>query len=459
MTKVASQKSQWQWKTMGDITEIVGGGTPKTTQSEYFGGDVPWITPADLSGYTDKEISRGTRNITQEGLANSGARLMPKGTVLFSSRAPIGYVAIAANSVSTSQGFKSFIPQKGISSDFLYYYLQHAKKFAVELASGTTFLEISGKKAAQIPVPVVPFNEQKQIVAEIEKQFTRLDAGVKALKRVQANLKRYRASVLKAACEGRLVPTEHELARKEGRTYETGEQLLTRILTERRQNWQGRGKYKEPITQTASLTPLPKGWTWSSIAQISFLDIGYAFKSAEFAKSGEIRLLRGENIEPGKLRWLDTRYWPKSKLHEFQNLLLREGDIVLAMDRPLISSGLKIAQVTPFDLPCLLVQRMARFQLVDELMTKYLFITLNTNAFIKHLLGGQTGTQLPHVSGDGIQSFLVPLPPLAEQKRIVAEVERRLSVIDELEAIVSANLQRATRLRQSILRKSFLGKE
>jgi type I restriction enzyme S subunit len=297
-------------------------------------------------------------------------------------------------------------------------------------------------------------------VAEIEEQFPRLEAGVEALRRVQANLKRYRAAVLKAACEGRLVSTETERLKAEGRglkDFESGEQLLRRILAERRQNWQGRGKYKEPAApDIANLPEISDGWTWATTAQLSFLDVGFAFKSAEFDKSG-IRLLRGDNLEPGKMRWLDTRFWPESKLDEFRHLLIREGEIVLAMDRPLISSGLKIARARVDDLPCLLVQRMARFRPVVEAMTSFLFMAMNTHGFINHLLGGQTGTQLPHISGDGIQSFPVALPPLAEQTRIVAEVERRLSVVEELEAVVTANLQRATRLRQSILQRAFTG--
>jgi len=100
---------------MGDVNVVVGGGTPSTADlSNYENGEVPWITPADLSGYREKFIGRGQRNITRKGLENSGARLMPRGTVLFSSRAPIGYVAIEANEISTKKGFKSFIPPEGI---------------------------------------------------------------------------------------------------------------------------------------------------------------------------------------------------------------------------------------------------------------------------------------------------------------------------------------------------------
>jgi type I restriction enzyme, S subunit len=318
---------------------------------------------------------------------------------------------------------------------------------------------VNGSVLGEVQFPVAPLPEQRLIVAEIEKQFARLEAGVAALRRVQANLKRYRAAVLTAACEGCLVPTESELAKTGHRKskFETGEGLLAHILVNRRQKWKGRGKYNEPnAPDTTNLPKLPEGWKWATVAQLSFLDIGFAFKSAEFAKSG-VRLLRGENLEPGKMRWSDTRYWPDSKLDEFRQLLIREGEIVLAMDRPLVSSGLKIARARPDDLPCLLVQRMARFRPINEEMTSFMFTALNTHGFIKHLLGGQTGTQLPHISGDGIQSFPIALPPLTEQKRIVAEVERRLSVVEEMEAVVSSNLQRATRLRQSILQKAFTG--
>jgi type I restriction enzyme S subunit len=117
----------------------------------------------------------------------------------------------------------------------------------------------------KLSFPRPELDEQQRIVAEIEKQFTRLDAGVASLKRVQTALKRYRASVLKAACEGRLVPTEAELARKQNRSYETGEQLLQRILKARREKWDGKGKYKEPASIEPGTRPgIPEGWVFAS---------------------------------------------------------------------------------------------------------------------------------------------------------------------------------------------------
>ncbi len=193
--------STWKWKRLGEVAAILGGGTPRTDRPEHFGGDIPWITPADLSQYDQKTIAHGARSITKEGLENSGARLLPQGTVLFSSRAPIGHVAIAANPVATNQGFKSFALNEELLPDYVYYYLRRARDLAVSLASGRRFLEISGKKAGQIPIPVPPLEEQRRIVAEIERQLERLDAeGSPSLERAG----QLRQSILEKAFRGAL---------------------------------------------------------------------------------------------------------------------------------------------------------------------------------------------------------------------------------------------------------------
>src|SRR5579885_1874812 len=150
---------------------------------------------------------------------------------------------------------------------FFRYLLESLRLGQFDRSTAIPSLSRDDYNARKITYPE-RIEEQRRIVAEIEKQFTRLDAGVAALRRVQANLKRYRAVVLKAACEGRLVPTEAELAKIEGRNYETGQQLLARVLADRRKNWHGRGKYKEPVAPgIADLPPLPEGWSWGTCAQ------------------------------------------------------------------------------------------------------------------------------------------------------------------------------------------------
>ena len=445
----------WQWSTMGDVATVVGGGTPKTDRAEYFGGAVPWITPADLSGYHDKTISRGSRNITEEGLANSGARLLPASTVLFSSRAPIGYVAIAANPVATNQGFKSFILKSHLDSSFVYYYLQRAKPLATALASGTTFLEISGKNAARLPIPVPPLAEQRQIVAEIEKQFTRLEAGVAALRRVQANLKRYRAGVLKAACEGRLVPTEAELARTEGRSYEPADQLLARILTERRQKWSGRGQYKEAAAPNLSnVPPLPEGWGLVSLDQLCLKITDGEHLSPQTEAEG-VYLLSAKDVRESGVRFDDPKFVSPEDAANFRKRCDPScGDVLI------VSRGATIGRVC-------VVQTDEIFCLMGSVILlkpggllpgKFLGICLsNQNAKMKLIAAsGSTAQQAIYLRD--ITSFAIALPPAAEQERIVVEVDRHLSVIDQLESVVAANLQRATRLRQSILGRAFSSK-
>lgn len=333
---------------------------------------------------------------------------------------------------------------------------------------GVAQKKISLERFRDLAIPLPPLPEQRRIVAEIEKQFTRLEAGVAALRRVQANLKRYRAAVLKAACEGRLVPTEAELQNGSGvpplgpgkkrqdaaSTFETGAELLARILTERRQNWQGRGQYKEPAApDTANLPPLPEGYVWASFGQICRVQGGFAFKSTEYVKEG-VPLVRISNLVNGRVQVSeDTVFLPPAFAAANPAFLLRKGDVLIAM------SGATTGKMATMDddIPALLNQRVGRFVLSSEELSNAKFVSYLVMQITQKVLKDAYGAAQPNISPAEIEEFPIPLPPLAEQTRIVAEVERRLSVVEELESVVSANLQRATRLRQSILQKAFTG--
>jgi len=335
-------------------------------------------------------------------------------------------------------------------------------------------------------------------VAEIEKQFTRLDAGVAALRRVQANLKRYRAAVLKAACEGQLVPTEAELQKvaaasrrssgsKQSRDgsatlaapFESGEQLLKRILAERRQHWtvaaasrrSAAGKqsrdgsatfqYKEPAApDTANLPPLPVGWTWASVEQLadpernSITDgpFGSNLKFEHYTESGP-RVIRLKNIGDGvfidaKAHISQTHFERLEKHRVFAN------DVVIAAFGEDPPRSCIVPEVLG---PAIVKADCIRFKPHSSVTPKYMNAALNSQPVRKRAKGMVHGVGRPRLNLGEIKSIVLPLPPLAEQTRIVAEVERRLSVVEELEAVVSANLQRATRLRQAILQKAFTG--
>jgi type I restriction enzyme S subunit len=162
----------WAICTLSTIGQIVSGGTPKTDIPSYWNnGTVPWITPADLSGYQKKFIAQGSRMITKNGLTASSARILPKGSVLFSSRAPIGYIVIAATDVCTNQGFKSIVPYIEELSNFLYYFLKAQVEEIGLRASGTTFKEISGTEMGKTLIFLPPLKEQKRIITAIENSF------------------------------------------------------------------------------------------------------------------------------------------------------------------------------------------------------------------------------------------------------------------------------------------------
>lgn len=172
-----SVPSRWRWARLSDIGQIVGGGTPKSDDSTLWAtSGVPWLTPADLYGLKSKYIARGRRDISKKGLSNSSAQLMPAGAVLFSSRAPIGYVAVSANPLATNQGFKSCVPYIEDVADFVYWYLKWAAKSIDESASGTTFKEISGSAFGKVLIPLPPLAEQQRIVARVEELMKLCDA-------------------------------------------------------------------------------------------------------------------------------------------------------------------------------------------------------------------------------------------------------------------------------------------
>ncbi len=134
----------WKKVKLGEVAEIIGGGTPKTKISEYWNGDIPWLTPRDLSNFKGVYISHGERFITKLGLENSSAKLLPPGTVLLTSRAPVGYLAIAKNEIATNQGFRSLIVREGYNNLFVFYLLKNNIEYLKSQATGTTFGEISG---------------------------------------------------------------------------------------------------------------------------------------------------------------------------------------------------------------------------------------------------------------------------------------------------------------------------
>ena len=349
----------------------------------------------------------------------------------------------------------------------LYYYQLTSSDMQSEIrryASTTTNISnISSSRLAEIPLSVPPLAEQRRIVAEIEKQFTRLDGSVAALKRVQTNLKRYRASVLKAACEGKLVPIEAGLARSEGCDYESADCLLARILAERRARWEAqekrRGKYVEPSPPDPSDLPeLPEGWAWATVAQLAEIQGGIQKQPKRAPADNPFPFLRVANVLRGSL---DLQEVHKIELFsgELDKLRLFSGDLLIVEGNGSPSQIGRMAIWKGEIEDCVHQNHIIRARLYSGLIPQYVESYWNSPIGASGVSKVASSTSgLYTLSVSKVSDLPVPLPPLAEQHRIIAEVERRLSVVQQAEGAVEVNLTRAERLRQSILKQAFSGK-
>jgi len=165
----------WKWLKVEDFAEVVSGGTPSTDKPEFWNGDIAWITPKDLSDFKFRYIRRGERNISRKGLESSNAKLLPKGTVLLSSRAPVGYLAIAKNELSTNQGFQSLVPKENVITEYLYYLLKDNIEYLKSQASGTTFGELSKSTLKKLLFLLPPLPEQKAIAEVLSSIDDKID--------------------------------------------------------------------------------------------------------------------------------------------------------------------------------------------------------------------------------------------------------------------------------------------
>jgi len=344
---------------------------------------------------------------------------------------------------------------RGISNRFLLHQL-NATDYA-PFVSGTTRLKLPQGQMRLIPLRIAPQREQERVVVALEEHLSRIEAGVLALERVKKELARYRASVLKAACEGRLVPTEAALARAEGRCYEAASDVLARILAERLARWDGKIGYADPTApDSGSLPPLPEGWVWASLDQV-LLSLRNGVSAVPRETSG-VAILRISAVRALRVDLTDRRFLA-GPAASYEGYVLEAGDVLFTRyngSRDLV--GVCACLPTPNG-PLIYPDKIIRVRVQRELVAQFIAMAANVNASRAHIekrirtTAGQSG-----ISGGDLRSMPVPLPPVAEQQRIVAEVERRLSIADEIAATVDSALARAARLRQSILKRAFEGK-
>lgn len=360
----SDELSRWQTLAIGDVADVVGGGTPSTRVAENFDGGIPWITPKDLAQHEAREISRGERNITDAGLASSSARMLPKGAVLLSSRAPIGYVAIAARPVSTNQGFRSLVMKDGNVAEFFYYLLKANKPLLESRANGSTFREISGTSLKGITLDVPPPEEQQRIAWTLGTLDNKIENNwrlAKTLEEIAATL--FKARFIDFVGHDDLVESEIGL--------------------------------------------IPRGWSVTDIYEVASVTYGRPFKSSLFSDSSGIPLLRIRDLVTQEPQICTTE-------HREDGRLIKAGDIVVGMDgefRAHIWSGLD----------SWLNQRVCVFDPLAGISRAFVLGAIKQPlAFFE---ATKSGTTVIHLGKRDIDRFRIVLPPSAVMSAFCKEAD------------------------------------
>lgn len=409
--------SSWAMSQMGEIADVVGGGTPETSDPLNFSDEAtghPWLTPADLSGNKKVYVYGGNRYLSEKGLKNSSAILAPKGTVLFTSRAPIGYVAIAARPLATNQGFRSFICREQMVPEYVYYYLKTAKGLAEQLASGTTFLEISGSRAKEIPIPIAPNKGQQRIVAKLDQLLPKVQKCQERLEKISKILKRFRQSVLAAACSGRLTADWRE----ENVSEDWKQVTLSDVIKDKPKN----GYSAKPIKYETRWRVL----TLTATTSGKFDARHFKYFDEPIAKDSPL--------------WLQP-----------DDILVQRGNTIEYVGVPVIYDGPPNEFIYP-DL-------MMRFRANMRITTKFLYFVLSWEQTRQYLRDRATGTagNMPKINQPVLMSIPISLPSIEEQQEIVCRVEALFKLADQIEARYQKAKASVDKLTQSILAKAFRG--
>lgn len=402
----------WIETDIGNLAKVVSGGTPKASDDSNFakpGAGYAWLTPADLSGYKRKSISRGKRDLTQKGLDSSSAKLMPKGSVLFSSRAPIGYVAIAENEISTNQGFKSFVFDERVYPSYAYYYLKSIRNLAESWGTGTTFKELSGAKAKQLPFILAPYDEQLLIADRLDSIFEKLEMAQSRLEKIPLLLKRFRMSVLSAAVSGELT-----------------------------EEWRDMNDAVD--WEYVSLKQVGKGFNYGS--------------SAKSKKNGSVPVLRMGNLQDGKLDWSDLVY--TSDESEIEKYKLESGDVLF--NRTNSPELVGKTSIYRGEREAIFAGYLIKVQGTERLNSEYLNIQLNSPHARDYCWQVKTdGVSQSNINAQKLKAYEFNLPSIEEQEEIVRVVSELLVKSDLVKKQYEAAKLHVDKLTQSILARAFRG--
>lgn len=437
----------WVEVRLGEISSL-GAGNPAPQREEYFAnGTYPFVRVQDMGSLGNNVYIYDTRDHLNDK-AIEKLRLFPEGSVLFTKsgmsillnqRAILGRDMYVVSHVGVS------IPLGGIPSEYIYYWLK--KIDFKDLTHATTLPSLQLSKVQEIPTPLPPLPEQHRIVTKIDELFTRLDAGVEALGKVKLQLKRYRQSVLKSAFEGKLTADWREAHKGE---LEPASVLLEKIKAKREKS----GKHRElPPLDTSDLAELPEGWEWARVGNISE-KIHYGYTASADSTPVGPKMLRITDIQNDSVNW-DTVPYCRINPDDKPSYLLEEGDLVFARTGATVGKSYLIRGQIP---EAVFASYLIRIILPKHIIKGYVSNFFQSYSYWLQIRQGQLGIGQPNVNSQTLSKVTLPLAPLKEQAKILEEIERHLSVADEIEKVVEQSLTKSDRLRRGILKKAFEGK-
>ena len=445
----------WRIVKLREVAESIQYGHTASSSKEEVGPRFLRIT--DIQ---DRNVDWGSVPFCEVPKKQIPKYLLGKGDLLFArTGATVGKSFLITTEIPVSV-FASYLIRVRVTDEvdprFVYYFFQSSDYWnqISESSAGIGQLNVNGTKLAALRLPLPPLPEQRRIVARIEELFSRLDAGVAALRHAKTQLQRYRQSVLAAAVTGKLT----QAWREQHPDTEPVEELLARILLERRENWSARGSYKEPVATDALPLDIPSTWILTNIdSVISGIEAGKNFTCEERPPTeGETGLVKISAVTWGRFDELESKTVTRNDQIREEHLI-HPGDFLLsrANTLELVGAPVIVEQITRH---LMLSDKVLRFRFIEG-SGKFALYWLRSKKGRKEIESRATGNQLSmrNIAQASLRAIPIPLPPLAEQHQIVAEVEARTTAIAHLEAELDRQITRSNRLRQSILATAFKG--
>lgn len=398
------RKNNWKNVKLGDCVEIFQGGTPSTKNSSYWGGDIVWVTPTDVTALSGRIITTSERRITEKGLEKSSAVLLPVGTILLCSRATIGASAIAGVPLATNQGFKNLVVKKNCDSTFLYYLLKTKVSEMISKASGSTFLEISKANLSDIDISIPPIDDQKMIA----KTLTNLDDFIEKI-----DWKIQKKQAIRDGLLEDLIRGKRRLKGFSGK-WETYD-FMTLITPKARIGWQG-------------------------------------LKKSEYLKTGYSLLISGTDFDNGRLNYSSMSYVSRERYEMDKNIQVENNDVLVTKDGTI---G-KVAIVKNLSKPATLNSGVFVFKVISESLTQdYLYYILRSSVFEDFIDELSAGSTIKHLYQKDLKNLYFKIPvDINEQKAITDFIQSMDTELD----LLKQKRAKYTSIKQGVMEELLTGK-